>query len=427
MPGMVLLGAQWGDEGKGKITDYLSEHADMVVRYQGGNNAGHTVVVNGEEFKLRLIPSGIISGHATCVIGNGVVVDLNVLMKELAYLKDRNVDVSRLKISDRCHLIMPYHIRQDELEEAAKGDLKIGTTKNGIGPCYMDKCARIGLRMGDILDAELFEKRLDDALAIKNEQLTKLYGIEPFDAKEILDVFLPYVETLKDMVCDTSYLLHEGFTAGKKIVFEGAQGTLLDLDHGTYPYVTSSNPTSGFACVGAGVAPSRINEVMGIVKAYTTRVGEGPFPTELFDETGEHLQHKGFEFGTVTGRTRRCGWLDVALLRYSIRLSGMTQLALMKLDVLDELEEIKICVGYRLHGEEIKHFPASLSDLEAVEPIYETLPGWQESTTQCRRFEELPSAAQQYVKRIESLCDLPITIVAVGPGRGETIVRSDLF
>lgn len=309
MPGLVLLGAQWGDEGKGKITDYLAERADYVVRYQGGNNAGHTVVVNGEEFKLRLIPSGIISGHATCVIGNGVVVDLKVLIKEMEYLKAKGVDVSRLRISDRCHLIMPYHIKQDECEEMAKGDAKIGTTKNGIGPCYMDKCARTGLRMGDVVDPDYFRARLANAVALKNNLLTKLYGVEPFDADAIADEYLALAEQIKDQICDTSYLLDEALKAGKKVCFEGAQGTLLDIDHGTYPFVTSSNPNSGAACVGAGVGPQHINEVLGIIKSYTTRVGAGPFPTELNDAVGEEMQQRGHEYGTVTGRARRCGWM----------------------------------------------------------------------------------------------------------------------
>ncbi|MFP5528536.1 adenylosuccinate synthase [Peptococcus simiae] len=427
MPGLVLLGSQWGDEGKGKVTDYLAEEADLVVRYQGGNNAGHTVVVNGEEFKLRLIPSGIINGNATCVIGNGVVVDIHVLRRELDYLKERKVDVSRLRISDRCHLIMPYHILQDECEEKAKGNLKIGTTKNGIGPCYMDKCARIGLRMGDLLDPDRFKSRLEEVLPIKNNLLSKLYGEKTFEVDEVLREMTEDIAFLKDMVCDSSWLLHEALTAGKKVMFEGAQGTLLDLDHGTYPYVTSSNPISGGAAVGAGVAPWQIQNVLGIVKAYTTRVGAGPFPTELEDDMGQLLQERGHEFGTVTGRTRRCGWLDMAVVNYAIRLSGMTALALMKLDVLDSCETIQIATGYRLDGQVIDHFPASLDDLERVEPIYESLPGWQEDTSACRRFEDLPKAAQDYVNRIETLAGIPVKIVAVGPGREETIVRDAIF
>ena len=427
MPGLVLLGAQWGDEGKGKITDYLAERADYVVRYQGGNNAGHTVVVNGEEFKLRLIPSGIISGHATCVIGNGVVVDLKVLIKEMEYLKAKGVDVSRLRISDRCHLIMPYHIKQDECEEMAKGDAKIGTTKNGIGPCYMDKCARTGLRMGDVVDPDYFRARLANAVALKNNLLTKLYGVEPFDADAIADEYLALAEQIKDQICDTSYLLDEALKAGKKVCFEGAQGTLLDIDHGTYPFVTSSNPNSGAACVGAGVGPQHINEVLGIIKSYTTRVGAGPFPTELNDAVGEEMQQRGHEYGTVTGRARRCGWMDLAIVNYAIRLNGITGLALMKLDILDTLPEIKICTGYKLRGEEIPYFPGRLEDLEQVEPIYETVPGWQCDTTSCTHFDELPEAAQAFVARVEALTGVPVKIVAVGPGREQTIIREHVL
>jgi adenylosuccinate synthase len=427
MPGLVLLGAQWGDEGKGKITDYLAERADYVVRYQGGNNAGHTVVVNGEEFKLRLIPSGIISGHATCVIANGVVVDLKVLIKEMEYLKAKGVDVSRLLISDRCHLIMPYHIKQDECEELAKGANKIGTTKNGIGPCYMDKCARIGLRMGDIVDPEYFLDRLKNAVAIKNDMLGKLYGVEPFDAEEIAKEYLALAEQIKGQITDTSFLLDEALKNGKKVCFEGAQGTLLDIDHGTYPFVTSSNPNAGAACVGAGVGPQHINSVLGIIKSYTTRVGAGPFPTEQDNEIGVELQTRGHEFGTVTGRTRRCGWLDVALINYSIRINGITELALMKLDILDTLPEIQICTGYRLKGEEIKYFPGRLDDLELVEPIYETVPGWQCDTTSCTSYDELPEAAKAFVARVEALTGVPVKIVAVGPGREQTIIRDHII
>ena len=427
MPGLVLLGAQWGDEGKGKITDYLAERADYVVRYQGGNNAGHTVVVNGEEFKLRLIPSGIISGHAECVIANGVVVDLKVLIKEMEYLKAKGVDVSRLKISDRCHLIMPYHITQDECEEAAKGDQKIGTTKNGIGPCYMDKCARIGIRMGDITDPDYFMTRLENAVKIKNNMLGKLYGVEPFDAKAIADEYLALAARIKDQICDTSYLLDEALKAGKKVCFEGAQGTLLDIDHGTYPFVTSSNPNSGAACVGAGIGPQNIDNVLGIIKSYTTRVGAGPFPTEQENEIGHELQKRGFEFGTVTGRTRLCGWMDLALVNYSIRLNGINGLALMKLDILDTFPEIKICTGYKLNGEEIKYFPGRLDDLEKVEPIYESVEGWMEDTTSCTTFDALPEKAKAFIARVEAITGVDVKIVAVGPGREQTIIRQDII
>lgn len=427
MPGLVLLGAQWGDEGKGKVTDYLSEKADYIVRYQGGNNAGHTVVVSGEVFKLRLIPSGIISGKAISVIANGVVVDPKVLLDELSMLKEKNVDISKLRISDRAHVIMPYHKYIDELEELSKGADKIGTTKNGIGPCYMDKCARVGIRIGDLLDKEILEKRLKSVIEQKNLLLTKRYEVEPVNFEEIYNLYLEYGKKIAPYVCDTSLLLYEALENGKQVVFEGAQGTLLDLDHGTYPFVTSSNPISGFASVGAGIGPRYFNKVLGIIKAYTTRVGEGPFPTELNNEIGNHLQTVGHEFGTVTGRTRRCGWLDLALVNYSIRLSGITSLALMKLDILDGLEELKLCVGYKLNGQEIKHFPANLKDLENCEPIYEVLEGWSEATTNIREFDKLPVAAQNYIKRIETITGVPVVMVAVGPGREETILREALI
>lgn len=427
MPGLVLLGAQWGDEGKGKVTDYLSEKADYIVRYQGGNNAGHTVVVSGEVFKLRLIPSGIISGKAISVIANGVVVDPKVLLDELSMLKEKNVDISKLRISDRAHVIMPYHKYIDELEELSKGADKIGTTKNGIGPCYMDKCARVGIRIGDLLDKEILEKRLKSVIEQKNLLLTKRYEVEPVNFEEIYNLYLEYGKKIAPYVCDTSLLLYEALENGKQVVFEGAQGTLLDLDHGTYPFVTSSNPISGFASVGAGIGPRYFNKVLGIIKAYTTRVGEGPFPTELNNEIGNHLQTVGHEFGTVTGRTRRCGWLDLALVNYSIRLSGITSLALMKLDILDGLEELKLCVGYKLNGQEIKYFPANLKDLENCEPIYEVLEGWSETTTNIREFDKLPVAAQNYIKRIETITGVPVVMVAVGPGREETILREALI
>lgn len=427
MPGLVLLGAQWGDEGKGKITDVLAGTADVVVRYQGGNNAGHTVVVDGQSFALRLLPSGIIAGKADCVIGNGVVVDIRVLLKEVQYLKDHGIDVSRLKLSDRAHVIMPYHVRQDELEEAARGDAKIGTTKNGIGPCYMDKCARKGIRIGDLLHPESFAQTLRARVAEINTLFDRLYEAEGFDAEAMITEYLAYADDIKDFVCDSSWFIEKAFQEGKKVVFEGAQGTLLDLDHGTYPFVTSSNPIAGSACIGAGVGPQRINEVLGIVKAYTTRVGEGPFPTELTDETGYALQQAGHEFGTVTGRTRRCGWLDLAVVAYAARISGMTRIALMKVDVLDDLEEVKVCVGYELDGEKIDHFPASLDDLGRCVPIYKTLPGWMEKTSSCRTFEDLPQACQDYVTFVEDHLGIPVDIVAVGPGREETVVRRPFF
>ena len=427
MPGLVLLGAQWGDEGKGKVTDYLAQKASMVVRYQGGNNAGHTVVVGDNEFKLRLIPSGILYPDTTCIIGNGVVIDPRVLLKELAYLQEKGVDTSHLYISERAHVIMPYHILIDTLEEESKGDAKIGTTKNGIGPCYMDKSARVGIRMIDLLDKEEFAARLQNVLAQKNKLLVKLYDAKPFDFDALYNEYCGYADQLRQYVTDTSLLIDTALKKGDNVVFEGAQGTLLDLDHGTYPYVTSSNPVASSACVGAGIGPVNITNVLGIVKAYTTRVGEGPFPTELTDGIGEHLQKVGCEFGTVTGRSRRCGWIDMVMLKYAIRLSGITGLALMKLDVLDDMETVKICTHYEAEGKRIDAFPTSLKQLAKCQPVYEELPGWQCSTQQARTFDELPINAQNYIKRLEDLTGVTIKIIAVGPKREETIIKEELF
>ena len=427
MSGLVLLGAQWGDEGKGKVTDYLGEMADVVVRYQGGNNAGHTVVVGEEEFKLRLIPSGILNPKAICVIGNGVVIDPNVLLKEIKYLQEKGVDTSGLRISERAHVIMPYHIAIDTYDEEAKGEKKIGTTKNGIGPCYSDKYNRIGIRIADLIDKEVFAERLKSTLEIKNNLLVKYYGKEPMDYQEIFEHYSAMAEELKGYVTDTSYLVDEALKAGKKVLFEGAQGTLLDIDHGTYPYVTSSNPIASYAAVGVGVGVQNINSVLGIAKAYTTRVGEGPFPTELFDEDGAKMRDIGHEFGTVTGRARRCGWIDTVMLRYAIRLSGITGLALMKLDVMDSLAKVKICTHYECEGEKVKTFPCSLKKLAKCQPVYVELDGWQCDTSNAKSYEELPENAKKFIETIEKYTDVPIKLVAVGPKRDQTIIRTELF
>ena len=427
MSGLVLLGAQWGDEGKGKITDFLAEQATTIVRYQGGNNAGHTVVVGDEEFKLRLIPSGILYDDKTCVIGNGVVVDPKVLMSEIAYLREKGIKAENLKISERAHVIMPYHIAIDNYEELAKGDAKIGTTKNGIGPCYVDKFARCGIRIADLIDETVFPELLKRNLEAKNNQIVKLYQGEPLDYDTILKQYTEYADFIRPMAADTSVFVHEALKNDEHVVLEGAQGTLLDIDHGTYPFVTSSSPIASYACVGAGVGPTNIQNVLGIIKSYTTRVGEGPFPTELFDEIGDTLQKVGHEFGTVTGRTRRCGWIDMVMVSYAIRLSGINELALMKLDVLDSLETIKICTHYERNGEKVIHFPSSLKVLAECKPVYEEMPGWQTDTTGATTFEELPAAAQAYVNRIEELTGVPVKIVAVGPRRDQTIIRGDLF
>ncbi|SHN69425.1 Adenylosuccinate synthetase [Desulfitobacterium chlororespirans DSM 11544] len=427
MASVVLIGTQWGDEGKGKVTDFLAEKADLVVRYQGGNNAGHTVVAKGEEFKLHLIPSGILYEDKTCVIGNGVVVDPKVLLEELAYLSERKVKTGKLLISSNAHVIMPYHRILDALEEDSRGEHKIGTTKRGIGPAYMDKTLRIGIRIMDLIDDEEFAGKLRRNLQEKNNLLIKVYGVEPLDYDTIYQEYSGYAQKIRSLVADSSLIIDESLKAGEKVLFEGAQGTLLDLDHGTYPYVTSSHPIAGGACIGAGVGPTRINRVVGVIKAYTTRVGEGPFPTELADETGELMRQNGHEFGTTTGRARRCGWFDAVIARYAVRVSGISDFALMKLDVLSGFETIKICVGYRVNNEVIYEFPQSQKIFKVCEPVYEVIEGWQEDITGVTRFEDLPKAAQDYVRRIEQLTETQVTLIAVGPGREQTIVRGEIF
>ncbi|MFZ7102943.1 MAG: adenylosuccinate synthase [Peptococcaceae bacterium] len=427
MPAVVLIGAQWGDEGKGKITDYLAQRADVVVRYQGGNNAGHTVVVGDQEFKLHLIPSGILYPGTICIIGNGVVIDPKVLIKELEYLKSKNIEINNLRISERAHLIMPYHVRLDELEEERKGVNKIGTTRKGIGPAYMDKSARVGIRVVDLLDKEEFSEKLKGNLQSKNNLLERVYDVQGFDFREIYEEYLGYAEQIKHLVADTSVIIHDALDEGKNVLFEGAQGTLLDLDHGTFPYVTSSHPVAGAACIGAGVGPTDISKVIGVVKAYTTRVGEGPFPTELTAEMGDYIRTAGHEFGTTTGRPRRCGWLDCVILRYAARVSGLDSIAITKLDVLDQVEKIKVCVGYKYDNQELKNFPSSLKVLAKCEPIYEELDGWMEDTTHVRTFAELPENARKYVERVSELIGVKAAIIAVGPKRVQTIVIDKIF
>ena len=425
MPATILVGSQWGDEGKGKITDFLAERADVVVRSQGGNNAGHTVIAGEEEYKLHLIPSGILSEKSLNIVGNGVVVDLEVLLSEMDQLKERGVSFDRFYLSDRAHLIMPYHKILDGLEEEAKGDAKIGTTKRGIGPAYADKVSRVGIRVCDLMDFSEFERKVAQVVKQKNVLLTKVFEKEPLDAAEIIAAFKGLAERIRPYVADTSLLLSEALRQGKNVLFEGAQAVHLDIDHGTYPFVTSSSPVSGGALTGTGVGPTSIDRVLGVAKAYTTRVGAGPFPTELFDGTGEELRRVGGEFGVTTGRPRRCGWLDAVLLRYSVRVAGMTDLALTKLDVLDGFDEIKICVGYRCGEEELTEFPASLARMEGSRPIYETLPGWKTDISGCRSFEELPENAKRYIARIEELTGAGVSVVAVGPKRDQTIVRKE--
>ena len=428
MSNIVIVGTQWGDEGKGKIVDLLAEYADMVVRFQGGNNAGHTMVVDGEQFISHLVPSGILQ-KKTCLIGNGVVVDPSVLVEELDKLKNKGIDVgpNLLKISEKAHVIMPYHKQIDLARERMKGDQKIGTTGRGIGPCYEDKASRRGIRFVELIDAEVFKETVHAVLEEKNFYLKHYLSAEPLDPESIVDQYQGYAERLAPHVVNISIVMNQAVKAGKQILFEGAQGTHLDIDHGTYPFVTSSNTVSGNACCGAGIGPKEITGVIGIVKAYTTRVGRGPFPTELFDEIGDTIQKKGAEFGATTGRKRRCGWLDTVLLRNAARLNGLTGLVITKLDVLDGLTSLKICTGYEYNGETLDDFPAALKTLEACKPVFETFPGWSEDISGIRKLEDLPKNARHYLDRIEELLETPIDIVSVGPGRNETIIVSHPF
>ena len=428
MSSVVVVGTQWGDEGKGKITDFLSEKAEYVARYQGGDNAGHTIQFGGETYKLHLIPSGIFSPEKLCIIGNGVVVNPKSLVTELAYLHERNITTDNLRISDRAHVILPYHIELDRLQEEAKGDKKIGTTIKGIGPAYMDKAARVGIRIADLLDREVFEERLRINLEDKNRQFTKLYDANSMSFEEIFEEYYEYGQQIKQYVCDTSVLLNDALDNGKRVLFEGAQGVMLDIDQGTYPFVTSSNPLAGGVTIGSGVGPSKVTKVVGVCKAYTSRVGDGPFPTELFDEIGSRIREVGREYGTTTGRPSRVGWFDSVVMRHSKRVSGITNLCLNSIDVLTGLETVKICVAYRKsNGEEISHYPASLVELGQCEPVYEELPGWTEDITGCRKLEELPIEAQNYVRRVSELVGVKISTFSVGPDRNQTNILEDVW
>lgn len=427
MTGVVVVGSQWGDEGKGKVIDFLAEKADVVVRYQGGNNAGHTVVVKDQEFRLHLIPSGILYPEVKCLIGNGVVLDPEVLIREITQLRQRGISVDNLHISSRAQVLMPYHQRIDELDEERRGEFKIGTTKRGIGPAYMDKIARVGIRMADLLHREFLADKLQRILKEKNQLFVEYYKIEPIDYQSVLEQYLAFGEQLRPFIVDTSVLLYRALQAGQKVLFEGAQGTLLDIDHGTYPYVTSSHPIAGGASVGAGVGPTAIDHVLGVVKAYTTRVGAGPFPTELLDELGEHIRQRGREFGTTTGRPRRCGWLDMVILRYAVRINGLSSMAITKLDILDDLETIKICTGYQYRGEIISELPATLEELSECQPIYEEWPGWLSETTAANTLEDLPTNARRYLERVAELAERPISLITVGPERTRTIVLDPIF
>jgi len=422
---VVVIGAQWGDEGKGKITDLLSKSADVVVRYQGGVNAGHTVVVQGQTFKLHLIPSGILYPDTECIIGCGTVIDPQVLIEELDQLEALNISTRNLLISETAHVTMPYHRMIDQASEERRGTHKIGTTGRGIGPTYADKSERTGIRILDLMDPKGLQKQLRWTIEYKNVILEKLYNLPPLDAETVIAQYREYAERLRPHVVDSSLKIYDAIQRRRNILFEGAQGTLLDLDHGTYPYVTSSNPVAGGACVGTGIGPTMIDRVIGVAKAYTTRVGEGPFPTELDGVVGEMLCDRGAEFGTTTGRKRRCGWFDAVIGRYAVRINGLDCLAITKLDVLDELEEIKVCVAYEIDGETTKDFPSNARHFANCQPIYKTLPGWQKSTAECRTLEDLPKEALSYLKFLAELMDVPIAIVSLGASRDQTIIVED--
>jgi len=421
MPVIAVIGAQWGDEGKGKIVDMLAEKVNTVVRFSGGDNAGHTVVNELGEFGLHLVPSGIFPPRVTCIIGNGVVVNPGVLINEIDSLTERGVDTSRLFISDRAHLIMPYHVLLDGLEEEARGGKAIGTTRKGIGPAFSDKVARLGIRAGDVLDKDGFLEKLRSILTLKNNILTKVYDVSPLSLDEVYGQYCQYAERLSPYICDTVTMLESALGRGDTILLEGAQGTLLDPDFGTYPFTTSSSPLSGGACTGAGIGPSRIDHALGVFKAYCTRVGGGPMPTELNDETGNSIRELAHEYGTTTGRPRRCGWFDAVAARFSTQVNGFTSAIITRLDVLDVLPQLKICVAYKLDGKTIDYFPASISALERCEPVYEELPGWQSPIGDIRQFDQLPLQARQYVTRLEELISCPASIISVGMRREQTI------
>lgn len=425
MANVVVIGAQWGDEGKGKITDLLSRSADVVVRYQGGVNAGHTVVVQGQTFKLHLIPSGILYPDTKCIIGCGTVIDPGVLIAELDQLEALGISTKNLLISETAHVTMPYHRLIDQASEERRGNHKIGTTGRGIGPTYADKSERIGIRVLDLIDPEALRKKLNWTIKYKNVILEKLYNLQPLDPYPVIEQYLEYAERLRPHVVDSSLKIYEAIQQRRNILFEGAQGTLLDLDHGTYPYVTSSNPVAGGACVGAGIGPTMIDRVIGVAKAYTTRVGEGPFPTELDGELGDLLCDRGAEFGTTTGRRRRCGWFDAVIGRYAVRINGIDCLAITKLDVLDTLEEINVCVAYEIDDQHCQDFPSNARLFSRCRPIYKTLPGWQQSTDHCRSLEDLPQQALNYLKFLAELMEVPIALVSLGASRDQTIIVED--
>ena len=427
MPAVVLLGAQWGDEGKGKATDLLGDQVDYVVRYQGGNNAGHTVVIGDQKYALHLLPSGILSPNVIPVIGNGVVIDPAVLLAEIKGLNERGIDTSKLKISTNAHLITPYHRTIDKVSERFLGKSKIGTTGRGIGPAYADKINRIGIRVQDLFDLSILKQKVEAALHDKNQILIKVFNRKGITVDEVINEYLDYAQVLKPYVTDTSLLLDQALAQGKVVLLEGSQGTLLDVDHGTYPFVTSSNPTAGGASTGSGIGPTKITRVIGILKAYTTRVGSGPFPTELFDADGEALRKIGGEVGVTTGRNRRCGWFDAPIARYAVRINGLTDFFLTKLDVLTGWQKIPVCVAYEIDGLRVEELPASQTDFHHAKPIYEYLPGWNENISKAKSVADLPKNAQEYVKFLEKISGAPMSAIGVGPGRDETIVVRDLI
>ncbi|MBM6377904.1 adenylosuccinate synthase [Staphylococcus epidermidis] len=427
MSSIVVVGTQWGDEGKGKITDFLAEQADVIARFSGGNNAGHTIQFGGETYKLHLVPSGIFYKDKLAVIGNGVVVDPVALLKELDGLNERGISTDNLRISNRAQVILSYHLAQDEYEERRRGDNKIGTTKKGIGPAYVDKAQRIGIRMADLLEKETFERRLKENIEYKNAYFKGMFNETCPTFDEIFDEYYAAGQRLKDYVTDTAKILDDANVADEKVLFEGAQGVMLDIDHGTYPFVTSSNPVAGNVTVGTGVGPTSVSKVIGVCKSYTSRVGDGPFPTELFNEDGHHIREVGREYGTTTGRPRRVGWFDSVVLRHSRRVSGITDLSINSIDVLTGLDTVKICTAYELDGEKITEYPANLDQLRRCKPIFEELPGWTEDITGCRSLDELPENARNYLERISELCGVHISIFSVGPDREQTNLLEKLW
>lgn len=427
MSGYVVVGAQWGDEGKGKVVDLLGKHVDMVVRYQGGNNAGHTVVVNGKKTVLHLLPSGILNKDALCVIGPGVVLNPFVLFEEVKQLEEQGLTCDHLRISDRTQLLMPYHVRLDELIEARGGKYKVGTTKNGIGPCYSDKYSRIGIRVCDLQDWDVFQEKLKSTLEIKNAEIEKVYDGEPFDYDEMVAQFKQLREKMLPMICDSVSLVNEALEQDKVVLFEGAQANMLDINYGTYPFVTSSSPTSAGVLEGAGVPPQSLTRIIGIVKAYSTRVGEGPFITELLDEQGEDLRQKGFEFGATTGRPRRCGWLDLPVVKQAVRINGLTDIAITKIDILSGYDKIPVCVGYEMNGKQIDYVPASLKAYGECKPVWKVFNGWNEDISNVRNYEDLPENCRKYVEFIEEYTGTSVSLVSVSPEREGNIIRKALI